>query len=180
MTEDSQIIEAEREINNDNFVRAHQILQPLVKRGNAKAIYIAGTISKPGETTEEFERRHVESVELAANIGCPDAIYWLGYFFDVGAEGFEIDKRRASELFKKAANLGHLRSKWIYACELLWGLGSYEQNIPEGLKYLEKSAEGNFDEALETLARIHEQGEFGLEKDLSRAEELRKRIKNYD
>ena len=56
MTEDLQITKAEQEIDNDNFARAHQILQPLVESGNAKAIYIAGTIGKPGETIEEFRK----------------------------------------------------------------------------------------------------------------------------
>jgi len=174
MNEQSQIQDAEREIESDNFARAHEILSPLVKRGNAGAIYIAGTIGKFGESTGEFDKRHVESVKLAASKGHAYAIYRLGVFFDLGDFGYEVDKKRVSELFKKAADLGHLRSKWIHACELLWGIGSYEQNIPEGLKYLDQSVDGNFIEGLETLAQIYESGEFGFERNAKRAIELRK------
>ena len=175
MPEQSQILEAEREIENDNFARAHQLLQPLVEQGNARETYLAGTIGKAGESRGEFDKRHVESVKLAASRGDAEAIYRLGYFFDCGDFGFEMDSKRASELFKKAADLGHLRSKWIHACELLWGMGSYDQNIHEGLKYLDQSVNGNFEEALETLARIYEGGEFGFERSAQRATELRKR-----
>lgn len=180
MPEQSQILEAEREIENDNFARAHQLLQPLIESGNARATYLAGTIGKAGESTDEFYKRHVEAVTLAASREDAEAIYRLGYFFDCGDFGFEIDKKRASELFKKAADLGHLRSKWIHACELLWGMGSYEQNIPEGLKYLDQSVKGNFEEALETLARIYEGGEFCFKRSAQRAAELRKRRNSID
>jgi len=47
----------------------------------------------------------------------------------------------------------------------LHSLGSYEQNIPAGLAYLQRSIDGNFSEAVVTMARIHENGEFGYEKD---------------
>jgi hypothetical protein len=32
----------------------------------------------------------------------------------------ELDKAKASALFKRAADLGHLQCQWIYSCELLW------------------------------------------------------------
>ena len=175
MNESNLIADAKREIDVGEVTRAHQILQPLVDKGNAQAIYIAATISKSGESAEEFEKRHVEFVTLAASKNYPDAIYQLGYFFDVGESGFEVDKKRAAELFKKAADLGHPRSQWIHACELLWGAGSYEQNVSEGLEYLNQAVKGNFDEALETLARFHESGEFGFERSAQLAADLRNR-----
>jgi uncharacterized protein len=175
MPEPSEILQAVREIESDDFVRAHQLLQPLVERGNARATYLAGTIGKDGESTEEFEKRHVESVKLTASKGDAEAIYRLGYFFDCGDFGFEVNRKHASKLFKKAADLGHLRSKWIHACELLWGMGSCDKNVPEGLNYLDQSVKGNFEEALETLAKIYEGGEFGFERSAQRAAELRKR-----
>lgn len=161
----TQIEMAELELDRGNVELAHRLLEPHVLAGNAKAILVSGTMGKPGETDEQFERRHVQSVELAAQKGDPEAIYRLGVFFDTGEFGFELDKVKASTLFKRAADLGHLRCQWIHACELLWGLGSYEQNIPEGLAYLRRSIDGNFIEAVVTMARIHENGEFGYEKD---------------
>jgi TPR repeat protein len=175
VSEPSQILEAEREIESGNFARAHQLLEPLVDSGNARATYLAGTIGKPGESSDEFDKRHVEFVTLAASRGDAEAIYRLGCFFDFGDFGFEIDRKRASALFKKAADLGHARSQWIHACELLWGIGPYDQNVPEGLKYLNRSANGEFEEALETLAQLYERGEFGFERNAKYAADLRKR-----
>lgn len=134
----TQIARAELELDRGNFELAHQLLEPYVLAGNAKAILVAGSIGRPGETDEQFERRYAQSVESAAKKGDPDAIYRLGVFFDIGDLGFEINKAKASALFKRAADLGNLRCQWIHACELLWGLGSYQQNIPEGLAYLQR------------------------------------------
>ena len=173
MNDQSRIAEAESEIDSGNVERAHQLLEPLVKAGDAKAIFLAGSIGKSGESEAQFLKRHIESVEIAAEKGDVDAIYALGIFYDVGDDGFEIDLVKASELFKKAADLGHLRCKWIHACELLWGLGSYDQDISKGLQYLKQSMQGNFVEAFETMARIYEHGEFGYEKSDARAAELR-------
>lgn len=176
MNYQAQIAAAEAELDSGEIARAHQLLEPLVKAGDAQAIYLAGCMGKRGETDSEFQLRYVHSVEVSAKKGFPQAVYALGVFYDVGEHGYEIDKVRASHLFKKAADLGHLRSKWIHACELLWGLGSYEQNIRLGLDYLEQSAAGNFEEALETKARLYERGEFGYEKSVARAAELRAMI----
>src|SRR5688572_16695212 len=94
----TQIAMAELELDRGNLELAHQLLEPHVLAGNAKAILVSGTIGKPGETDEQFEKRHAQSVEYAAQKGDPDAIYRLGVFFDVGDFGFGLDKVKASAL----------------------------------------------------------------------------------
>ncbi len=165
---------AENALENSNYKIASKILKPLIVSKIPAAILLEGNYSKNGEPTSEFERRHYKSVEKAAKLGWPPAIYQLGVYFDTGDYG-EYNPKHASELFKEAALQGHPRSQWIYATELLWGQGNFEQNIKEGLIWLEKSVEANFYEALETMARIYEKGEFGNKKDQDLAEEYRKK-----
>lgn len=144
-------------------------------QGVANAIYLAGTISKPGETEVEYSRRYVANILLAAGKGSADTLFCLGRFYDVGDEGFAQDKDKASLLFKQAADLGHARSQWIHACELLWGRGTFAQDVEAGLAHLRKSVGQGFAEALGTKPDLDDTGGFGVPKDHRLAAELRQR-----
>jgi hypothetical protein len=51
-------------------------------------------------------------------------------------------------------------------------LGAHERTISQGIAYLQRSSDGNFSEAMVTMARIHENREFWFEKNKKLAAEL--------
>ena len=72
-------------------------------------------------------RRAVELWEEAAGLGSIEALYSLGVSHSFG-DGFQEDKNKAAEFYKKAAMQGHVGSRH--------NLGGYEMG------------EGNFDRAV--------------------------------
>ena len=106
---------------------------------------------------------YVESVFHRADAGDIEALYEKGILYDLG-EYVPIDKQKASQIFKSAADLGHAHSAWIHAVELLWGLGSFPQSVEDGLEYLTKAIDGSSGEACITKARLYMFGELGHEK----------------
>ena len=167
-----------------NLEEAKRLLEPFVKRRNAEAIFLRGNFSGPNEPLARFERRMRRSIEIAANKGYPPAVYRLGAHLDMG-ERFETfsyprDKGRAALLFKRAADLGHRHSQWIYAMDLLYGSPHIEKNVPLGLEYLRRALEGGFVGAYETMAQFHETGKFGLEVNTALADEYRRQARSSD
>lgn len=129
--------------------------------------------------TDPDGHRYVERVfERAAN-GDIDALYEMGMLYDLG-DHLPMDAGKASRIFKEAADKGHSHSMWLHACELLWGLGTYPQNVDEGLRYLGAAIEGGSGEACITRARLHRFGELGVSKDVEESERLRKLAKELD
>ena len=119
------------------------------------------------------DNEYVDGVFRRADEGDMEAIYEKGALYDLG-ELVPLDKCRASKLFKEAADLGHAHSAWIHACELLWGLGSYSQNIKEGAEYLTKAIDAGSGEACITMARLYLFGELGYEKNKTESDKLRR------
>jgi TPR repeat protein len=108
-----------------------------------------------------------------------EALYWLGAMYDLG-EGVPMDKVKASNIFKEAADKGHAHSMWLHACELLWGLGNFPQSVPDGMRYLDKAIESGSWDACITKARLYLFGELGVEQDALQADALRTRAKELD
>lgn len=107
---------------------------------------------------------YIKKIFQRAEAGDIEALYEKGVLYDLG-EQIPMDKAKASQIFKSAADLGHAHSAWIHAVELLWGLGTFPQSIENGMKYLNKAIEGNSGQACITKARLYMFGELGHEKD---------------
>ena len=176
---DSIISEAEELLDVGEFDRCKKLLEPLVEKSNPKAIRLFYSIFDNDVSDEERERIYVEGMFKAADLGDLEALYIVGSFYDLG-EHIQEDKAKASSIFKEAADRGHAHSQWIHACELLWGLGSYAQNVEAGLEYLEKAISAKSGEACITKARLYHEGEFDFPKNSEKVQELCELAVEYD
>lgn len=100
----------------------------------------------------------------AAELGYIKAKYQVGVFYDLGEYGISQDKKRASLIFKELAEKGSSHCMWIHACELIWGSEAFQKSTEAGLKLLHDAALTGSADAYMTIARFHNEGEFGFEK----------------
>lgn len=122
-------------------------------------------------------KKYVEEVFRRADEGDLEALYEKAALYDLG-EYVEVDKEKASQIFKAAADRGHVHSMWIHACELLWGKGSFPRSLPDGMRYLDTAIENGSAQACITKARLYLLGEFGMAKDTEKSNALRSQAKN--
>ena len=176
----SEIEEAERAIEEGNIDDARKILAPLVDKNVAAAIRINSSFFESGMSEEEMDRIYVEGMFKAAELGDKKALYRVGVFYDLGECGVRVDKRRATEIFKELAEEGDAHCMWIYACERIWGRGSFPIATDQGLKLLDLAIELGSAEACITKADFYDKGEFGLDVDIEKRDELRKLAMQYD
>jgi len=73
-------------------------------------------------TNTQEENKYVQGILKKEKAGDIDALYEKGALYDLG-DYVDQDNKKASAIFKEAADKGHAHSMWIHACELLWGLG---------------------------------------------------------
>jgi hypothetical protein len=71
----------------NRFNQLHKILKPLIKQGNPEALYIAANVSRPKETAEQFNRRHLEFIKQSAAAEYPPALYNTGFLLRHGRRG---------------------------------------------------------------------------------------------
>ena len=70
-------------------------------------------------------------------------MYNLGNMYANG-KGVDKDMRRATELYKMAAEKGHVNAQYWYGYCLYTGEGVFKADKEEGLKWIKKSAnQGN-------------------------------------
>jgi TPR repeat protein len=160
----SEIELAERAFEEGNFDLLKKILPPLVERNIPAAIRISSSFFAPGISEAECDRKYVEGMFKAAELGDLKAKYQVGVFYDLGEYGISQDKKRASLIFKELAEKGNPHCMWIYACELIWGSESFQNSTEAGLKLLHDAALAGSADANMTIARFHNEGEFGFEK----------------
>ncbi|WP_288318772.1 tetratricopeptide repeat protein [Xylanibacter caecicola] len=78
-----------------------------------------------------------------------------------GTNGVFMNREKATELFRKAADMGNAKAqKWMYAI-----LNETETNYPEAMKYLRMAAEQNDADAMFELGRCYNKGWCGLKED---------------
>jgi TPR repeat protein len=167
---------ARRHIKNGQFEKAYPMLEPLIASGDPEALFLGAMASKPGESAEEYERRHLEWLRQSAEQEYPQALYALGVYYDTG-DMVGLDKIRAAQLFKRAAELKHAQSQCIHGEDLLYGAHGIEKDEAKGMAYVLESAKAKFQGALELLALFYEKGEFGFPIDPEKVASLRAEAK---
>lgn len=162
-------------IKKERFNQLHKILKPLIKQGNPEALYLAANISRPKETSGQFERRHIEFIKQSAAAKYPPALFYLGVYYDMGdaAPAIPHDPIRGAQIFKRGAELKHIQCQHDHAVNLLYGTNGIEKDVDAGMAYLRESAAAKFVGSLQLLALYYENGEFGLPVDLQKAASLR-------
>ncbi|MDF3195364.1 hypothetical protein [Pseudomonas sp. 1928-m] len=176
----SDIDQAERAFQEGDFDLLKIILPPLVEKNIPAAIRINSSFFAPDIPEDECERMYVEGMFKAAELGDLKAKYQVGVFYDLGEYGIPQDKYRASHIFKELAEKGNSHCMWIYACELIWGNGSFQKSTEAGLNILHNAALAGSADACMTIARFHNDGEFGFEKNYLLREKYRQLALQYD
>ncbi len=168
---------------------AKAILMPLGEVNNPEALFLLssylGYVDDDGVFHEDPE--WVNYLKRAADLEHPEALYNLGVQYDVGGDfpvdardRFPLDKKKAAQLFKRAAEIDHPHSIWIHGEDLLCGRNGIEKNEKKGLEYIIKAAELKFEGAVLTMIEFYETGAFGFPKDLQKAEIWRSKLNDDD
>jgi len=165
--------EAERAFNNSQFDQAKQILAPLLERNVPDAILLDCSHFEAGLSDESMDRIYEAGVIRAADLGSMAARYIMGVWYEYGEQGFEEDKSKASRIFKELAEEGDLHCLWIYACDLLWGRGAFKVDVELGLRMIRRAIDQGSSESCSTLAKIYNDGDFGLGPDIEERDRLR-------
>lgn len=159
-------------IADGRFRDAELLLYPLAEIGNPEAEYLLSGFSLDGENEAVFEERCLRMLEISAAKDYPPAVYELGVSYDTG-DLVSINKEKAAHLFEHAAQLGHVKAKWIHGTALLYGANGVVTDIQLGLSMIKSSAQEQFKGALLSLAGFYEKGEFGFPVDHEIAKQLR-------
>ena len=176
----SKIDRAEKAFEEGDLEFLKKILPPLIEENVPEAIRINCSFFEEGMADEECDRIYVEGMFRAAELGDLKAKYQVGVFYDLGQFGINQDKIRASNIFKELSESGNPHCKWIYACELIWGQGSFPKSTDEGLRLLHEAAMSGSSEACMTIARFHDSGELGFSKDIDQRDKYRRLALKYD
>lgn len=176
----AEIDEAEKAFEDGDIDHLREILPLLLKKNIPAAIRINASFFDVGTPEDECERLFVEGMFAAAKLGDLKAKYQVGVFYDLGDYGIPQDKARASSIFRELAKGGDPHSMWIYACELIWGKGSFQISTEEGLRYLNEASRKGSANACMTLARFHSDGEFGYDKSIELRDKYRNLALEYD
>ncbi len=115
---------------------------------------------------EKAERKGVGSLLLTP------ALFELGGCYNEG-ELVSVDKAKAAQLFKRAAELKRAASQYTHAIDLLYGANGIQKDVLMGLKYLHESNEAKYRGTYDLLAYFYEKGEFGFPIDPQKAASLR-------
>lgn len=151
--ESKALIDAYAHFGNDEFTKAHDILDGLISDGCALAMVLSCIFSKEDEEECDFYVRHIECLVRASKLKNPLALYSLGVYYDRG-ELLELDKSKACDYFRESANLGMPQAEHIYGVMLYYGTGGAQQDQAKGLRLVKSAAQGGIAEALEFLEYI--------------------------
>ncbi len=176
----AEIVKAEEAFEEGNLELLRKILPPLVEANIPAAIRINSSFFKPDMPEDECDRIYVEGMFKAAELGDLKAKYQVGIFYDLGEYDVPQDKEKASYIFKELAEKGDPHCLWIYACELIWGNGTFPKDTLKGITYLKKSAEMGSANACMTIAAFHDKGEFGFEASTEIRDKYRSLAQKYD
>ena len=176
----SIIKEALAEIDKGNCENALELLEPLVEKRNAAALFYMSSFSAVSEESiKEYEARRFKQLQQSAGYGYAPAIHELGVHYDNG-EFVQKDAEKAAQLFKEAAEKGHPHSQWVYGLDLLHGSNGIVKDESLGIDYVKKSALSKFEGALESLCDFYEGGKYGFPVDATKAQSFKDQINDQD
>jgi tetratricopeptide (TPR) repeat protein len=115
--------------------------------------------------------------EKAANLNYPDALFMLGYMYDL-CKGVSQDQVRAAEYYLKAAELGNSIAQTNLAAMYKLGEG-VKQDLDEAIRWYKKAIEQNNPNAMNCLGLMYAYG-IGVPKDVVEGVRLYRRAAELD
>lgn len=166
---------AEDAFSRGNIEVGKAMLGPLAVGREPAANVLLAQLSSEDEPQESHEQRLLDAVTKAAEASFPPALYLLGYYYDEGECGLPVDRIRAANLFRAAAERGHAQSQWIHGIDLLRGTNGVSANEARGRQLLLSACEAGLQRALESVAEFHREGRHGFRQDAALAAEYGRR-----
>ena len=175
-----EVEEIERAFEEGDLDLLRKLLPPLLKRNVPAAVRISASFFDAGTPEDECDRIYVEGMFKAAELGDRKARYQVGVFYDLGEYGIEQDRQKASYIFKELADEGDSHCMWIYACELIWGNGTFPKSIGKGVRLLFEAAENGSANACMTIADFYNEGKLGFDHNIEQRDKYRILTMSYD
>lgn len=120
-TESDVLSKAEGEINAGNIKSAFELLHHLIEERNPAALFLYAHFSiRDVETEDEYDARRIEILQSLADLGYAPAIYEFAVCCEIG-DLVRSDPIRASNLYRRAAELGYPKAKLSYGLDLYYG-----------------------------------------------------------
>ena len=147
----AQLGAAQREAELGKFRDAYETLRPLLAREVPEALFMYSTFSVAGSESEaEFERRSLDLLRRAADLGYAPALYALGACYEVG-DLVEADPQRAAVLLKDAAEKGYPKAKFRHGLNVYYGSNGMPRSEQSGLVLIRAAANEGIPEAADFL-----------------------------
>jgi TPR repeat protein len=108
-------------------------------------------------------------LERAARQGLSEAQYLLGYYYQNGTGGFDINEIEAITWLDSAASQGYADAAAILAMQYLYGSEAVEQDEQLAMQYLKQAADNNSSAAHYVLGTIYDQGNSVVTADREKA-----------
>lgn len=154
---DKLLHDAEMRMEEGEFKKAFELIEPLLAEGNAAALFLYSHFSLSGmEREEEFEKRSIEMLKTAAEAEFLPAIYSLAVCYELG-DRVAMDKAHAANLFKQAAEAGYAKAKVSHGLNTYYGSYGVPRDAVLGLELIREAALEGCDEASEALRDLDSQ-----------------------
>lgn len=124
---------------------------------------MGGSLAQAGAGDDYAES--LKWAQKAVDAGCPAGYWPLALAYEHG-RGVQQDKRKAVELYRKGAELGHAACQHSYGCCLMTGQGA-KKDVKQALALFERSAAQGYGLAYQALGHMYETGE-GVEPDFDK------------
>lgn len=158
--------DAARAYQSGDYKKAHELLKPLARDGNAIAQHNVGLMYKNGQGVTRNYAEAAKWFRKAADQGVASSQYNLAIMYDSG-RGVSRDYATAAKWYRKAAEQGDPASQYN-----LGGMYQYGEGVPQDLKeaieWYRKAAEQGDALAQKSLGILYGQGE-GISKNMVQA-----------
>jgi|GEM_PF-1850906 len=148
------------EISDRLLLLVREMIEPFVEARDPDALWLKCSLPLIDQATDQecdqVFRQQLEDAVAAGSVGAKFAL------------ACELDDdgvfERSSDLYFEAASDGHLYAMWCYGLNLMHGRG-VGQNYSEGLLYIQRAADLNFEYAINFFINAFKHGHYGLVQD---------------
>ena len=145
-----QLGDAKTAIQNEDFTKAFELLNPLAEENNAEALFLLGSLYINGDGVEKDDTKGLSWIMKSAR------------------QGYDQARLRALSIYFELANQGDASAMYNLGVMCLHGWGG-EQDPDIGIGWLESAAKNGHVRSAKVLSGIYAEGKFGITPDEDKA-----------
>jgi len=145
-----QLGDAKTAIQNEDFTKAFELLNPLAEENNAEALFLLGSLYINGDGVEKDDTKGLSWIMKSAR------------------QGYDQARLRALSIYFELANQGDASAMYNLGYMCLQGWGG-EQDPDVGIGWLESAAKNGHVRSAKVLSGIYAEGKFGITPDEDKA-----------